>query len=92
MATQDERLMELEKAVAVHLTECAGRYKALELVVIKLSETLQHHVEDTWEYRKTTAKAINTVKFALVAGFALVILTNAVGPAEAAKLIAGLLR
>lgn len=84
--------MELEKQFVIHLTECTGRHKALELLVTGMDSKIQGHIISTEQFRTASAKGISTLKVALVAGFALVLLSNAMGTAEAMRLVLGLLK
>lgn len=97
---QDEkRLMEMEKEtldlrkdLAVHLAECTGLHKAINLKVGEIDSTLNTHIEATGKFRTTMMESVAKIETRMLIGFLGVIATQALAPADALKFIVTLLK
>lgn len=83
-------LQELEKELAVHQAECAGRYAALEAKLDGLTQKLGAHMESTQEYRDKTLAAATQTRQLLLYGFIGLVVTMVLGPENGMKLLAAM--
>lgn len=95
----EKRLLEMEKDtmqlkqdLAVHLTECAGLHKALNLKVCEMDKALQNHIDSTGKFRTLMIESIAKIEFRMLVGFLGVIVVQALAPPEVVKFLLTLLK
>lgn len=97
--TEENRLLALEKDtmqlrqdLAVHLTDCVGRHKALNLKVGEIDTALLTHIESTGKFRTTMIESIAKIETRMLIGFLGVIVAQALTPPEILKFLLTLLK
>ena len=84
--------MRLQQDLAVHLAECAGIHKALNLKVGEMDEALQGHIDSTGKFRTTMMDSIRKIETRMLIGFLGVIVVQALAPPEVVKFLLALLK
>lgn len=84
--------MRLQQDLAVHLAECAGLHKALNLKVDEMDEALQGHIDLTGKFRTTILDSIRKIETRMPIGFLGVIVVQALAPPEVVKFLLTLLK
>ena len=88
----EENVSTIEKNLAVHLTECTGRHKALGLALTDVQNNLNKHILDTIAYREKAEKTGNQIKQTLIYGFLGLLAAVVLGPDNGLKIITALLK
>lgn len=83
--------MQLRQDLAVHLTDCVGRHKALNLKVGEIDTALHGHIEATGKFRTTMIESVQKIETRMLIGFLGVIAVQALAPADALKFVLTLL-
>lgn len=87
-----DRLAEVEKSLAVHLAECAGKHKVIAEKLEGLDKKIDGHIEGTIAYREKTLHAQVQTRNILLYGFIGIASAIFLGPDHAIKLLSTLLK
>lgn len=83
---------EIAQNLAVHLTECAGNYKAIETKMDGIEEKLDTQIKEFRQYREDNTKLLYTLVKTLATGLVLLAVIEVVGPQNALELVRAFLR